>query len=49
MSASKTFECLSCDTEGRIVVKTSDVQLRDIVYCPVCGADIFEEDESEED
>lgn len=48
MSASKTFECPSCETEGKIVVRTEDVQLRDIVYCPVCGADILD-DESDED
>lgn len=49
MSASKTFECPSCETEGKIVVRTDDVKLSDIVYCPVCGADILDEDDSDED
>lgn len=49
MSTSKTFECQSCDTKGKIVVKNDELSLSDIVYCPVCGADIFEEDDSVED
>lgn len=49
MSASKTFECHSCDSEGKIVIRTDDVKLNDIVYCPICGADILEEDDSDEE
>jgi len=49
MSASKTFVCDTCDTEGKIIIRTDDVRLHDIIYCPVCGADILEEDDSIED
>lgn len=45
MSTSKTFECQSCETEGKITIRTEDVHLEDIQYCPVCGASIFEDDE----
>jgi hypothetical protein len=49
MATSKTFQCDSCQTEGKIVIKTQDVYLHDIVCCPVCGADIYDEDETVED
>jgi hypothetical protein len=45
MSTSKTFECQSCETEGKIVIRTEDVGLEDVVYCPVCGGNIFEEED----
>lgn len=48
MSASKTFECQNCETTGKIIIKSSDITLQEIVYCPVCGADIFEEEDDEE-
>lgn len=48
MSTSKTFDCLSCETEGKIVIRTSDIKLNDIVYCPVCGADILEDDSDDD-
>lgn len=49
MSASKTFHCHSCEAEGKIVVRSDDVKLSDIVYCPVCGADILDEYDTDED
>ena len=45
----KHFECESCGTEGKISTKGTDVQLEDIVYCPVCSADIYEDEEFDED
>ena len=45
----KHFECPTCETEGKIIIKGTDVQLEDIVYCPVCSADIYEEEEFDED
>lgn len=45
----KLFECESCGSEGKIVIKGTDIQLEDIVYCPVCSADIYEEEEFNED
>lgn len=43
--AVKFFECSECDHHGKIIVKSEDISVDDIVYCPVCGADIYEEDE----
>ena len=45
----KHFECQECGSEGKIIVKGEDVKLEDIVYCPVCSADIYEEEELDED
>lgn len=45
----KHFECAACNAEGKISIKGSELQLADIVYCPVCSADIYEEEEFEED
>ena len=47
MSVSKTFECESCGAEGKVVIKSDDYNLSDIVYCPVCGGDIFEEEDDD--
>jgi DNA-directed RNA polymerase subunit RPC12/RpoP len=44
----KVFECDECGAEGKIVIKGTDIQLEDIVYCPVCSADIYEEEEFDE-
>lgn len=49
MASTKYFECTNCDTQGKITVKTNDITVEDIVYCPVCGADIYEEDEDYEE
>jgi Zn finger protein HypA/HybF involved in hydrogenase expression len=49
MSISRTFECQNCDTVGKIVIKSADIQLSDVTYCPVCGSDIYEEDDQDED
>lgn len=49
----KIFECEECQTVGKIQVDSSEVGYVDLVYCPVCGSDIFEEEwdetEGEED
>jgi predicted nucleic acid-binding Zn ribbon protein len=44
----KHFECEECGAEGKIIVKGSDVHLEDIVYCPMCSGDIFEEEDLED-
>jgi len=46
--ATKFFDCDNCDSHGKITVKTNEVTVDDIVYCPVCGCDIFEEDDYDE-
>ena len=45
MSILKHFECNHCDAEGKITVKGDDYVINDIVYCPVCGSDIYEEED----
>lgn len=45
MQITKYFECSECNNYGKIIIKSEDLHVDDIVYCPVCGADIFEEDE----
>jgi predicted nucleic acid-binding Zn ribbon protein len=44
----KHFECEECGARGKIILK-SEEQLEDIVYCPVCSADIYEEEDFDED
>lgn len=46
--ATKLFECESCGARGKIILK-SEERLEDIVYCPVCSADIYEEEDYEEE
>lgn len=43
------FECTECQARGKIILKGDDHTLEDIVYCPVCSADIYEEEELDED
>jgi hypothetical protein len=45
----KYFECESCEARGKIVLKGDDNSVADIVYCPVCSADIYEEDLEEDE
>ena len=42
----KMFECTECQARGKIILK-SEERLEDIVYCPICSADIYEEDDYE--
>jgi excinuclease UvrABC ATPase subunit len=43
------FECTECQARGKIILKGDDHSLEDIVYCPVCSADIYEEEDLEDD
>lgn len=45
MATVKQFQCDHCGAEGKITIKGTDVQFEDVVYCPVCSGDIFEEAE----
>lgn len=47
--ATKHFDCDICGAHGKIVFK-EDTQFTtaDIAYCPLCGGDIWEEDDHEE-
>jgi len=42
----KQFECQHCGAEGKISIKGTDVQYEDIVCCPVCSADIYDEEDT---
>ena len=43
------FECTECQARGKIILKGDDHSLEDIVYCPVCSADIYEEEDLDEE
>ena len=43
--AARLFECAECNAFGKITLKGSDHETGDIAFCPVCGADIYEEDD----
>jgi excinuclease UvrABC ATPase subunit len=45
----KHYECKACEAEGKITVKGDDHNLSDIVYCPVCSGDIYEEEEFDDE
>lgn len=47
--ATKFFECTECQAQGKITLKGDDHRLEDIVYCPICSADIYEEEDLDED
>lgn len=42
--ATRLFECENCGAFGKIALKGDEHGKEDIVYCPVCSADIYEED-----
>mgnify|MGYP003333849021 FL=1 len=46
--ATKYFECTECGARGKIIIK-SDHETEECVYCPVCSADIYEEEEFDEE
>lgn len=45
----KQFICDHCGTEGKISIKGTDIQFEDVVYCPICSSDIYEEEDFEDD
>jgi hypothetical protein len=47
--ASRLFECDACGTYGKITLKGEDSRIEDIACCPVCGADITQVEEYEEE
>ena len=44
--AVKQFTCEACGAEGKINVK-GDFEYNDIVCCPICGGDIYDDEEGE--
>lgn len=49
MAVNKVFDCENCGAIGKIQIKGDDLTSEDIVYCPVCSADIYEEDLRDDD
>ena len=49
MASSRSFECLHCGAVGTIRVQGDDFTEEDIVHCPLCASDIYEDDEQIED
>lgn len=47
--ASRLFECDSCGAFGKISLKGDELEKSDIAFCPVCSADISEDEKIEED
>ena len=47
--ASRLFECPECSAYGKITLKGTDNAIDDIVYCPVCSADITQVEEFEDE
>jgi len=50
MKLVKKFNCEQCTGEGTITIRNSQdtFHLRDIVYCPLCSGDIYEETDDED-
>ena len=47
--ASRLFECEACGAYGKITLKGNDHEVDDIICCPVCGADITQVEEFDEE
>ena len=48
--AVKHFDCAACGAHGKITFKDTDtLQSSDVAYCPFCSADIFEDEEYEDE
>ena len=43
------LECEQCQARGKITLKGEDLRQSDVVYCPVCSADIYEPEELDEE
>lgn len=47
--ATRHFACEECGARGKIVLRSQEHDMNDIVYCPVCSGNIWEPDEDDED
>jgi hypothetical protein len=48
--ATKHFDCDTCGAHGKIIFKEdTEFTTHDVVFCPMCGGDIYEEDDYNED
>lgn len=46
---SRLFDCESCGSYGKITLKDGEHKVDDIVYCPVCSADITKVEEYDDE
>lgn len=49
MSVVKQFCCEECNAEGKISLKGDRYEYEEILYCPVCGYDIQDFDDKEDE
>lgn len=49
MAGSRLFECVECGAFGKIMLKSDDHDKSSIVCCPVCAADITEDEKYEDE
>jgi rRNA maturation endonuclease Nob1 len=47
--ATKHFDCDICGAHGKIIFKdNTEFNSSDVAFCPMCGGDIFEEEDYED-
>ena len=44
MAVQKQFECEDCGAFGKIILRGDQFTFEEIVYCPLCSSDIYEEE-----
>lgn len=49
MAVVKQFNCEECSAIGKITMKTDMYEFDEILYCPVCGYELQEEDDEEDE
>lgn len=49
MTASRLFECSQCGAFGKITLKSEDHEKSSIACCPVCAADITEDEKYDDE
>lgn len=47
--AVKHFDCEGCGAHGKITFKDGDFNVSDVAYCPFCGADIYEDEDYDDE
>ena len=47
--ATRLFECAECNAYGKITLKGAEHTNEDVVYCPVCSADITQVEEYDDE
>jgi len=47
--ATKFFDCENCGGHGKIIFKEGEITSEEVVFCPFCGADIYTEEDFDEE